>query len=165
MFSPGGGIAFPGRGTKCWWMHHPSASKSSAGISPSRKAGQEQRAGARGSFATSVLSSLHRAVVQGLLPCPSCRAQLSPGSLLLWPWWGCKALCIMSGWCLSSPCLEPSVGASLCREVWEQSLLRGSWAKANSQLYQLIQKSSQLPPHCIVLGTCFQHRAWVCTSL
>lgn len=66
---------------------------------------------------------------------------------------GCGALWIMSSQCLSSPHPEPSVGASLCREVWEPSLLRGSWAKANSQLDQRVQESSQLLPRCIRTGS------------
>lgn len=60
MFSPGGGIAFPGQGTGGggWWMPHPSASKGSAG---NLAAAEHDRAAARrglGDFSTSVLTGV-----------------------------------------------------------------------------------------------------------
>lgn len=162
-------------------MHHPSASKSSAGISPSCEARQNSSTlGLRGFFHIRPYERSKRCFARPFAPAP--RAE--PGS----PWapfssgrvprWGLRGLVDhlnLSG--NKRLVSEPSVGAPLCREVWEQPVRR-SWTKANLQLYQHVQEKitagKEIQPAASlpcrnhefrVLGACFKNGAWVCTSL
>lgn len=156
-------------------MHHPRASKSSAGISPSRKARQNcSTLGLGGVFHIHIRSSAHGAVSQGPVPLPLTWSPVLPDPAMPRhvPRGGLQGHRDHFNWSgKEGLAFQPSASrASLCREVWEQ--LGGAGQRQIRSFISMFRKSHSwkrnpasflLPPNHQLrdLGECL---AWVCTS-
>lgn len=155
-------------------MHHPRASKSSAGISPSRKARQNcSTLGLRGVLHIHIRSSAHGAVSQGSVPLPLTWSPMLPDPALPCHVPRGRLQGHVDHFNLGGKeglAFEPSTSQASCCRVWEQ--LGGAGQRQICSFISTFRKSHSwkrnpasflLPPNHQLqdLGECL---AWVCTS-